>query len=50
MGIMPRPRKMKPAHENTRFAVSGLRVEKVRIAVVCQQVCTASQIKTWNAM
>src|ERR1039458_3350969 len=36
MGIMPRPRKMKPAHENTRFAVSGLRVEKVRIAVVCQ--------------
>ena len=50
IGIMPRPRKMKPAHENTRLLTSGLRVEKLRIAVVCQQVCTASQISTWNAM
>jgi len=46
MGIMPRPRKMNPAHEKTRLVTSGLRVEKVRIAVVCQQVCTANQIST----
>ena len=50
IGIMPRPRKMKPAHEKTRLLISGLRVENVRIAVVCQQVCTASQMSTWNAM
>ena len=46
IGIMPRPRKINPAHEDTRLLISGLRVEKVRIAVVCQQVWTASQIST----
>jgi hypothetical protein len=41
---------MNPAHENTRLLTSGLRVEKFRMAVVCQQVCTANQIRTWNVM
>ena len=40
IGNMPRPRKMNPVHVMTRFDVSGLFVENMRIAVVCQQVCT----------
>ena len=43
IGIMPRPRKMKPVQKKTFWLVSGSRVEKVRMAVVCQQVSTATQ-------
>jgi hypothetical protein len=42
IGSMPRPRKMKPVQRITRFDVSALLVEKTRIAVVCQQVCSES--------
>ena len=50
MGIMPRPRKMKPVQKKTFLLVSGLRVEKVRMAVVCQQVSTDIQSRIWKRM
>ena len=43
MGIMPRPRKMTPVHVKTCLPTSVSRVEKVRMAVVCQQVFNAIQ-------
>src|SRR5262249_23313675 len=39
---IPRPRKIKPVQVMTRLDVSGSRVEKMRMAVVCQHVTTES--------
>src|ERR1700694_851314 len=46
MGSIPRPRKMKPVQVITRLEVSGPLVENMRIAVVCQQVCSENQSST----
>src|SRR5215813_12649376 len=43
IGNVPRPRKINPVQVITRFDVSGFLVENMRIAVVCQQVCTENQ-------
>ena len=48
MGIIPRPRKMNPVQEKTFLLTSGLRVENVRMAVVCQHVSMATQNSNWK--